>query len=87
MFENQENLDLDFVKFVIASLASHPEDIDIQKTIDNLGVLITLQAHKDDMGRIIGKNGQTIKSIRTLLKVIGAKQEQRINLKILEPKE
>lgn len=87
MSENQENLDLEFVEFVIANLAAYPEEIEINKTIDDLGILITLQAHKDDMGRIIGKNGQTIKSIRTLLKAIGAKREKRINLKILEPKE
>lgn len=87
MPDNQENLDLEFVKFVIANLAQYPDEIILEKTIDDMGILITLQVHKDDMGRIIGKNGQTIKSIRTLLKVIGSKQEQRVNLKIIEPKE
>ena len=87
MADPKDGLELDFIRFIVASLAENPDDIQVEKTIDDLGVLITLQVHKDDMGRIIGKNGQTIKSIRTLLRVIGAKQEEKLNLKILEPKE
>jgi len=52
-----------------------------------MGVLITLKVEKEDMGKIIGKNGQTAKSIRTLLRIIGSKHNARVNLKIVEPEE
>ena len=82
---DEKDIALDFVRYVMSNLVEHPDDLVIEKTIDDIGVLINLQSHKDDMGRIIGKNGQTIKSIRTLLRVIGKRENQKINLKILEP--
>lgn len=87
MSETQTNLELDFIHYVLGKLAQAPESISVERQIDDKGVFITLQADKEDMGRIIGKNGQTIKSIRNLLRVIGARQNQRITLKILEPTE
>lgn len=86
MSSTQDN-SLDFVRYVIANLVENPDDIIIEKSIDELGILITLKLNKEDMGRIIGKNGQTIKSIRTLLRVIAKKENQKINLKIIEPTE
>lgn len=85
--EENNNVAVEFVRHVLNNLVEYPESIVIDLTLDDIGVLINLQSHKDDMGRIIGKNGQTIKSIRTLLRVIGKKANQRINLKILEPAE
>lgn len=76
---------LDFIRYVMTNLVENPDNLVIEKSVDDIGVLINLQSHRNDMGRIIGKNGQTIKSIRTLLRVIGKREEQKINLKILEP--
>lgn len=78
---------LDFIRYVIANLVENQDDIIVEKSIDELGILITLKLNKEDMGRIIGKNGQTIKSIRTLLRIIAKKENQKINLKIIEPTE
>lgn len=85
MSEKIAETELTFVRYILGHLASHVDSLVIEKTIDDKGVLISLQADKEDMGRIIGKNGQTIKSIRTLLRVIGARQNEKITLKILEP--
>ena len=63
----------------------NPDDIEVTRTVDEMGVLITLKVAKDDMGRIIGKSGQTAKAIRILLRVIGTKNNARVNLKIVEP--
>ncbi len=63
----------------------NPDDIEVTRTVDEMGVLITLKVAKDDMGRIIGKSGQTAKAIRILLRVIGSKNNARVNLKIVEP--
>lgn len=87
MSEEKDNIALEFVRHIMDNLVEHPESIVLEQTIDDIGLLINLQSHKDDMGRIIGKNGQTIKSIRTLLRVIGKRENQRINLKIIEPAE
>ena len=63
----------------------HPEEVEVTQTVEDLGVLITLKVNKEDMGKIIGKAGQTAKSLRVLLRMMGAKLDARYNLKIIEP--
>lgn len=77
--------DVDFVQYVVERIVLHPDQVKVTRTVDEMGVLITLQVAKEDMGKIIGKNGQTAKSIRILLRVIGSKNNARVNLKIIEP--
>ena len=80
-----QGADRDFVEYVVKQLVDHPEDTEVIRSVDDLGVLITLKVHPEDMGKIIGKSGQTAKSLRILLRVIGAKKNLRVNLKIVEP--
>ena len=77
--------DQTFLEYVVKSLADHPEDVRVKRTVDEMGVLLTLSVHKDDMGKIIGRSGATAKAIRTILRVVGMKNEARVNLKIEEP--
>ncbi len=77
--------DRDFLEYVVKSLVDHPEDVKVDRTVDEMGVLITLDVNKEDMGKIIGRNGNTAKAIRTLLRVVGMKNQARVNLKINEP--
>lgn len=77
--------DQEFVEYVVKSIVDHPDDVKAERSIDEMGVLITLSVNPEDMGQIIGRQGQTAKSIRTLLRVIGAKNDARVNLKVLEP--
>lgn len=77
--------DKDFIEFVVKNIVDFPEQVKIERTVDDLGVLITLEVAKEDMGKIIGKSGQTAKAMRILLRLIGSKNEERVNLKILEP--
>lgn len=74
-----------FVEFVAKELTTKPEKVEVKRTIDEMGVLLELTVDKDDMAVIIGKEGRTAKAIRTLLRVIGAKNDARVNLKIVEP--
>lgn len=69
----------------IKALADHPEAVKINRTVDEMGVLLTLDVHPEDMGKIIGRSGNTAKAIRTLLRVVGMKHNARVNLKINEP--
>ncbi|MFA5358677.1 MAG: KH domain-containing protein [Patescibacteria group bacterium] len=78
-------LDQKFVEDVVKSIVSHPEDVKTVRTIDERGVLITLSINPADMGYVIGRQGQTARAIRTLLKIVGAKNNARVNLKINEP--
>ena len=80
-----ETTDKDFVEFVVKSIVDHPDDVQIERTVDEMGVLISLKINPEDMGQIIGRQGSTAKSIRTLLRVIGAKNNARVNFKIIEP--
>ena len=77
--------DRDFVEYVVKSIVSDPEKVSVTRTVDSMGVLLTLQVSKEDMGKVIGRSGQTAKAIRILLRVIGAKTNTRINMKIIEP--
>jgi len=77
--------DKDFVEYVVKSIVSDPEKVSVARTVDSMGVLLTLQVSKEDMGKVIGRSGQTAKAIRILLRVIGAKTNTRINMKIVEP--
>lgn len=77
--------DRDFVEHIVKQIVEHPEAVEVTRNVDEMGVLITLKVHKDDMGKIIGKAGQTAKSLRVLLRVIGSKNNARVNLKIVEP--
>ncbi len=77
--------DQEFVEFVVKSLVDHPEAVKTERTVDEMGVLISLHLSPEDMGQIIGRQGQTAKALRTLLRVVGAKHKARVNLKIVEP--
>lgn len=77
--------DQQFVEMIVKSVVAHPDDVRTERTVDERGVLITLHVNPEDMGYVIGRQGQTARAIRTLAKVIGAKNNARVNLKIVEP--
>jgi predicted RNA-binding protein YlqC (UPF0109 family) len=77
--------DQQFVEMLVRAIVNHPEDVKTNRIIDERGVLITLDINASDMGYVIGRQGQTARSIRTLLKIVGAKHNARVNLKINEP--
>jgi len=77
--------DKEFLEYVVKALVDNPNDVKINRTVDEMGVLITLTTNPADMGKIIGRQGNTAKAIRTLLRVIGMKNNARVNLKINEP--
>jgi predicted RNA-binding protein YlqC (UPF0109 family) len=77
--------DKQFLENLVKALVDHPETVKINRTVDEMGVLLTLDVHADDMGKIIGRSGNTAKAIRTLLRVVGMKHDARVNLKINEP--
>ncbi|MEK7642639.1 MAG: KH domain-containing protein [Patescibacteria group bacterium] len=77
--------DQEFLDFIIRGLVDHPESVKIKRTVDEMGVLLSLDVHSDDMGKIIGRSGNTAKAIRILLRVVGMKNNARVNLKINEP--
>ena len=77
--------DKQFLEHVVRSLVDNPDSVSINRTVDEMGVLLTLDVHADDMGKIIGRSGNTAKAIRTLLRVVGMKHDARVNLKINEP--
>lgn len=77
--------DQKFVEDVVKAIVDNPSDVKTERRVDEMGVLIELHVNPEDMGKIIGKEGRTAKAVRTLLRVLGAKSNARINLKIVEP--
>jgi len=77
--------DQQFVEYIVKALVDNPDDVQTERTVDEMGVLIKLKINQADMGKVIGKEGRTAKALRTLLRVIGSQDNARINLKIVEP--
>ncbi len=77
--------DKEFIEYVVKMLVDNPESVKVERKIDEMGVLISLDVHAQDMGMVIGRDGMTAKALRTLLRVIGARNNARVNLKINEP--
>ena len=80
-----EITDQGFVEMVVKAIVDNPDAVSTQRSVDEMGVLVELTVAPEDMGKIIGKDGRTAKAVRTLLRVFGAKNNARINLKIVEP--
>lgn len=77
--------DQSFVDYVVRAIVNNPDAVKTERTVDERGVLITLDVDPTDMGYVIGRQGQTARALRTLLKIVGAKNNARVNLKISEP--
>lgn len=77
--------DQEFLEHVIKALVDHPDDVKVARQVDEMGVLLTLDVNPADMGKVIGRSGNTAKAIRILLRVVGMKNNARVNLKINEP--
>jgi predicted RNA-binding protein YlqC (UPF0109 family) len=78
------SIDQQFVEFVVKSLVNNPDAVQIERRIDEKGVLLELTVDPEDLGRVIGKRGATAQSLRTLLRALGTKNEARYNLKIVD---
>src|SRR3989338_7697294 len=85
MVDQSQGPDKDFVEYIVKQLVEDPDSVVVTRKVDEMGVLITLKVAKNDMGKIIGKAGQTAKALRVLLRVVGSKHNARVNLKIIEP--
>ncbi|OGY65492.1 MAG: hypothetical protein A3A04_01720 [Candidatus Harrisonbacteria bacterium RIFCSPLOWO2_01_FULL_40_28] len=81
----EKSLDKDFLEFVVKSIVDHPDDVKVERKVDEMGVLLSLRVNPQDMGQIVGRQGATAKAIRSLLRIVGIKNNARVNLKIEEP--
>jgi predicted RNA-binding protein YlqC (UPF0109 family) len=79
------SIDQQFVEYIVKSLVSNPDAVQVTRTIDEKGVLLELTVAPEDLGRVIGKRGSTAQSIRSLLRALGTKNDARYNLKIVDP--
>ncbi len=76
-------IDQQFIEYIVTSVVGHPDDVVVERIIDEKGVLLTLTVNPEDLGRVIGKRGVTAQSLRTLLRALGTKNDARYNLKIV----
>lgn len=78
------SIDQQFIEYIVKSLVSKPDEVKIERRIDEKGVLLELTVDPEDLGRVIGKRGATAQSLRTLLRALGTKNDARYNLKIVD---
>jgi len=81
----KETPDQEFLEFLIKALVDYPDEVKVARAVDEMGVLLTLKVNPKDMGRIIGREGSTARSIRSLVRLVGLRHNARVNLKIIEP--
>jgi hypothetical protein len=77
--------DQDFLEFLVKAIVDHPDDVKVDRKVDEMGVLLSLRVNSLDMGQVVGRQGATAKAIRSLLRIVGIKNNARVNLKIEEP--
>lgn len=77
--------DQEFLEFLVKAIVDHPEEVKVDRKVDEMGVLLSLRVHPQDMGQVVGRQGATAKAIRSLLRIVGIKHDARVNLKIEEP--
>ena len=80
------NSDEAFLEYVVKALVDKPEAVEVSRKVDEMGVLLSVKVDKEDVGKLIGRLGNTAKALRTLLRVVGVKNHARVNLKIEEQK-
>jgi predicted RNA-binding protein YlqC (UPF0109 family) len=85
MAEKKTANDKEFLEFIVKALVDHPESVKVERGVDEMGVLLTLKVHPEDMGQVVGKAGSTARAIRGLIRIVGLKNHARVNLKIEEP--
>ncbi|MEK7554531.1 MAG: KH domain-containing protein [Patescibacteria group bacterium] len=77
--------DQEFLEFLVKSIVDHPDDVKVERRVDEMGVLLSLRVNAEDMGQVVGRQGATANAIRSLLRIVGVKHDARVNLKIEEP--
>ena len=82
--ENEAS-DREFLEYLIKALVDHPDDVKVERKVDEMGVLLSLTVNPEDMGQVIGRAGATARAIRSLVRIVGLKNHARVNLKIEEP--
>lgn len=81
----ETNLDIQVLEVLVKALVEYSDEVRVERSTDEMGVLLSLTVNPNDMGKVIGKEGNTAKAMRTILRAIGLKNGSRINLKIVEP--
>ena len=81
----QNTIDKDFVEYIVKQIVNNPDKVEVTRKTDEMGVLIEVKVSPEDMGLLIGRSGSTAKAIRTLARIIGIRNNARVNLRIIEP--
>ena len=85
MSDKKTESDKEFLEYIVKALVDNPDDVKIERKVDEMGVLLSLRVHAEDMGQIVGRQGSTARAIRSLVRLVGLKNRARVNLKIEEP--
>lgn len=85
MEDTNKETDREFLEFLVRAIVDHPDEVKVDRKVDDMGVLLTLRVNAMDMGQVVGRQGATAKAIRSLLRIVGVKNSARVNLKIEEP--
>ena len=81
----KKTFDQEFLEYIVKALVDNPNDVKVDRKVDEMGVLLSLNVNAEDMGQIVGKAGSTARAIRSLVRIVGLKNHARVNLKIEEP--
>lgn len=74
----------ELVEFIVKSLVDNPDQVEVHEIDDRSATIVELSVAQPDMGRVIGKSGRVINSIRSIVQVAAAKQGRRVSVEIIE---
>lgn len=77
--------DVDYLSTLLRGIVEYPEEVKIDRTTDEMGVLLSVNVSRNDMGKVIGKSGTKAKEIRSIMNSFGFIKKEKISVRINEP--
>ena len=74
----------ELVESIARALVDHPDEVQVRAVEGSQATIVELRVHREDLGKVIGRQGRTAKAVRTLLGAAGMKAHKRFTLEILE---
>ena len=71
----------EILETILKSFVRNPDDVKVERKVDEMGVLLEVEVNKDDKGLIIGRKGETIKAIQKVVRAVGLKNRERVAIK------
>lgn len=74
----------ELLEFIIKAIVQHPEEVEVREVEGTKSVILEVKVAPEDRGRVIGKQGQTVKALQTIIRVAGLKKGKKVVIEVLQ---